>query len=76
MKPRLRYGKGEKPKKTPSANAAAVRSGESWMCKSASSQRRTSARQRGVQHPAVKLAQAVEISPDLLGARTTLAGLQ
>ena len=35
---------GEKPKNTPSANAAAVRSGVSSMCSSASSQRRTSPR--------------------------------
>ena len=34
---------GEKPKNTPSAKAAAVRSGVSWTCRSASSQRRTSA---------------------------------
>ncbi len=37
---------GENPKNTPSANAAAVRSGVSWMCSSALSQRRMSARVR------------------------------
>ena len=40
-------GTGENPKKTPSANAAAVRSGVSWMCSSASSHLRTSARVNG-----------------------------